>query len=116
MLAELAEEKIMQEYENFSGDRYEAIMKNSVKEALLNFCKQDEEFAQAVYQGGEFKDCMAEVAKGVGRGISDIEAYKRAVNYYFKGADIEFKMAIKLCPSEEEKPKKEIVLDLEDFI
>lgn len=52
-------------------------MKSAVRDALLEFCRQNEEFAQAVVQGGAFPDCMAAVAKGVGSSISDLEAYRR---------------------------------------
>ena len=38
-------------------------MKNAVMDALLEFSKQDEEFARAIVEGGSFKDCMAAVAK-----------------------------------------------------
>ena len=46
---------------------------------------------------------MAAVAKGVGNSISDLEAYRKAVQFYFKGADIRFHMVIDLCPAAEEK-------------
>ena len=51
--------------ETVSGQKENA-MAPSVREALTDFCRQDAEFAQAVAQGGSFKDCMATVAKGVG--------------------------------------------------
>lgn len=62
--------------ETVSGQKENA-MAPSVREALTDFCRQDAEFAQAVAQGGSFKDCMAAVAKGVGGSISDLEAYAR---------------------------------------
>ena len=51
-----------------SADRKASAMAPAVKEALLSFCEQDAEFAQAVAQGGSFKDCMDAVAKGVKAG------------------------------------------------
>lgn len=48
--------------ETVSGQKENA-MAPSVREALTDFCRQDAEFAQAVAQGGSFKDCMAAVAK-----------------------------------------------------
>lgn len=59
--------------ETVSGQKENA-MAPSVREALTDFCRQDAEFAQAVAQGGSFKECMAAVAKGVGGSISDLEA------------------------------------------
>lgn len=89
-----AEEKLEREMASGSFDRYGQIMKSGVHAALLDFCRQDGEFAQAVVQGGSFSDCMKAVAKGVGNGISDLEAYRRAVRFYFKGADVRFHMTV----------------------
>ena len=44
-------------------DKYGSAMKEAVQKALLDFCRQDDEFAQAVVQGGSFTDCMAAVGK-----------------------------------------------------
>lgn len=104
--------------ENVSGQKENA-MAPSVREALTDFCRQDAEFAQAVAQGGSFKDCMAAVAKGVGGSISDLEAYRKAVRFYFKGADVRFRMEIDLCPTAEEAPcpaAQKKILDIADFL
>lgn len=76
------------------------LMKKAVREALETFVRQDEEFAQAVVQGGTFEECMEAVSKNVGRGISDLDAYKRAVQFYFPGANVEFNMKIHVNPYE----------------
>ena len=103
-------------------DRYGEAMKSAVKEALLDFCRQEEEFAQAVVQGGSFKDCMAAVGKKIkGNAISDLEAYKTAVEFYFPGAAVSMKMNIDLCgdasgeaaPTPE--PGKGMIIDLSAF-
>ena len=103
-------------------DRYGETMKGAVKEALLDFCRQEEEFAQAVVQGGSFKDCMAAVGKKVkNNAISDLEAYKAAVEFYFPGAAVSMKMNIDLCgdasgeaaPTPE--PGKGMIIDLSAF-
>lgn len=70
----------------------------AVADALTDFCRQDDEFAQAVAQGGSFADCVDAVVKGVGSSISDLDAYRRAVQFYFPGADIKMQMSIDLCP------------------
>lgn len=114
-----AKEKLDGEIKSVSGNKEKA-MCSSVKEVLLNFCHQDDEFAQAVADGGSLKDCMEAVAKNVGSSISDLEAYRRAVQFYFKGADIRFQMTIDLigqldkdgAPADVMGPK---VLDLADF-
>lgn len=112
-----ARNKLDKEVKDVSGSK-EGAMKGAVKDALLTFCEQDEEFAQAVVQGGTFKGCMAAVAKGVGSSISDLEAYKKAVAFYFPGAGIHMTMTIDLCDSVDDEPgaaRGGIVLDLADF-
>ena len=108
-------------------DRYGEVMKQAVHDALLEFCRQDEEFSEAVAQGGSFKDCMAQVAKGVkGSGISDMEAFGLAVKFFFPGAGIDVKMTINLSDSvekeaatqkEQEKSEKRgpVMVSLNDF-
>ena len=108
-------------------DRYGEVMKQAVHTALMDFCRQDSEFAEAVAQGGTFKDCMAAVAKGVkGNAISDMEAYGLAVKFFFPGAGIDVKMTINLADSveqeaeakeEQEKSEKRgpVMVSLNDF-
>lgn len=104
-------------------DRYANIMKKDVEAALEDFCRQDEEFAQAVVQGGTFEDCMKKVATNCGNGLSDLEAFRRAVQFYFLGADIQFQMKIDLAPNdrddeetESEVVQRSVVLNLADFL
>lgn len=107
----------------------EKVMAPAVAAVLKDFCEQDAEFAQAVDQGGSFKDCMTAVAKGVGGSISDIDAYKKAVQFYFPGAEIRVQMSIDLVGAAADtspsalraatSPQGEargIVLNLEDFL
>lgn len=98
-------------------DRYGEIMKQSVHDALLEFCRQDEEFAQAVVQGKSFKACMDAVrAKVHDSALSDAEAWGAAVRFFFPGAGIDVRMTIDLCASvREDGPKQGPVIDLSDF-
>ena len=90
-------EKLSAENKSFKGNREASAMRSEVLAVLKNFCNQDAEFAQAIVQNDKtFSDCMAEVAKGCGSHISDLEAYKKAVRFYFKGADIKCTMQIDL--------------------
>ena len=109
-----AKEKLTKE---FSGkfDKYGEAMKTAVRDALLNFAEQNEEFAQAIVQGGGFGDCLKAVSKGIGSSISDLEAYKKAVSFYFPGADIEMSMKIRLEPESGEE-KDGLILDLSAFL
>ena len=103
---------------NVSGQK-EKIMAGPVAEQLKAFCRQEEEFAQAVCQGGTFPDCMKAVANGVGNSISDLEAYKRAVKFYFPGAKVDMQLTIDLigdaAKETKEQEKKPLVLSLLDF-
>lgn len=101
-------------------DKYANAMKASVRDALTEFCRQDDEFAQAVVQGGSFADCMKAVAKCVkGNALSDLEAWGAAVKFYFPGAGIRCEMKINLCADVDsgatETPKAGPVIDLSDF-
>jgi len=98
-------------------DRYGEAMKSAVVTALLEFCRQDDEFAQAVAQGGSVKDCMAAVGKEVkGGSISDMEAYGAAVRFFFPGAGIHVEMSIDLCDSVKKTEEKAgVVIDLTAF-
>lgn len=95
-------------------------MMRPVYDAIAEFCRQNEEFAQAVVQGGSFEQCMDAVAKGVGSSISDLDAYRRAVQFYFPGADIRVKMTVNLMASvEADAPQSAgapVVLDLFDLL
>ncbi|MBQ2785942.1 MAG: hypothetical protein IJF02_05515 [Oscillospiraceae bacterium] len=118
-------EKLKGERKSVSGQR-EEIMAEAVITAIKDFCVQDEKFAQAVVQGGTFADCMKAVAKDVGRSISDIDAYKKAVRFYLPEAKVKMQLAIELTgnSADENKPtaepvtetqKQNMILDLADF-
>lgn len=111
---EQALEKLDKEYQDFKGNNYEAAVKKDVADMLRDFCRQNDEFAQAVVQGGAFKDCVAAVVAGVRSTLSDLEAYNRAVMFYFQGAQVKMDLRIQLEPDTEEDGKL-IRLDFADF-
>lgn len=122
-MKELALRKLNEGLVKLNGSRHIEIMKRPVYLALCEFCEQNEEFAQAVMQGGSFEECMNAVAKNVGSAISDLDAYRRAVQFYFPGADINFQMTIKLCEDDvpeavehTEEGAAPVVLDLFDLL
>lgn len=98
--------------------REAGVMAGPVAEALAGFCRQEAEFAQAVVQGGGFDKCMAVVSKGAGKALSDLETYRRAVQFYFPGAEVRFHMTVDLVGTavEEEEPAKGLLLDFTDFL
>lgn len=102
-------EKLKKEYTEGkkSLGRAAVIMADGCLQALTSFINQDEEFADAVLQNSQtFINCMAVVEKNCGSGISDFEAYKRAVQFYFPGAEIEFCMKIHVNPFDLEQEEK----------
>lgn len=124
-----AKDKLNEEYKAFKGDRYEVRLKDKALNALLYFIEQDNEFAQAIVQGGSFADCMKAVKNKIKDDyISDNDTYREAARFYFPGSDILFTMTIKLNPHEEstenapaapaapaEKPKSALSLSLDDL-
>jgi hypothetical protein len=92
---EEAREKLRKELPGITGNK-EGAIKQAVMDALVNFAGQDEEFAQAIVQGGSFQDCMKAVCKGIGTSISDFEAYSRAAAFFFPGSKVRFEMHIDL--------------------
>ena len=123
---EQAKAKLEAQFKDVKGQK-EGAMKGAVRDALLSFADQNEEFAQAIVQGGSFADCMNKVAKGVGSHISDIDAYRKAVTFYFNGATVRVQMSVQLepvvegelppAPVAEEQAKNDcIVLSLDDFL
>jgi len=120
-------DKIDRDYSHGLYGAKESAMKKAVRDTLVEFCRQDDEFAQAVVQGGEFAQCMKAVASGVGSSISDLEAYRKAVQFYFPGAEIRMTMTIDLVGAaagkEDYQPKhaaagkpEGLVLDFTKFL
>ena len=121
-----ATEKLNVEMGKVSGQKEKA-MAPVVLDAIKDFCKQDAEFAQAVVQGGTFAECMKKVAAGVGNSISDLEAYSKAVQFYFPGAKVQMALTIDLIgdaagdsapmvqPAQVAAPKATMTLNLADF-
>lgn len=109
----LAVEKIDRELKEFKGDKYGKAVYTYVANVLRDFCQQNERFAEVVYKTKRsLSDCCAEIMKGCGSHISDIEVYRRATKMYFPNSEIEGVMRIVItgdAPDEkylEKEPKK----------
>lgn len=112
---EAAEKRLDDESKNGKFDKYGNAMKSAVKDALKEFARQDDEFAQAIAQGGSFTDCMAAVAKKIkSNSISDLDAYSAAAEFYFPGSKVKFQMRIEL--SEHEEKTDDLLIDLSAFL
>ena len=78
--------------------RHAQVIAKPTADALMEFCRQEPEFEQAIMQSGKtFDDCLAAITKGIGSAISDLEVYSRAVKFYFPVAAVRFRMEIDLC-------------------
>ena len=117
MYKEQAIEKLNNECKSFkSSDRKAVAVKDAVAYTLETFCEQDEEFAHAVVQTDKtLSDCCTEIMKGTGNSVSDLEVYKKAVNFYFPGADIKMTMEIDLIGSAAKPQGKVIKLSIDDL-
>jgi len=109
-LANQAVDKLRQEEAAFSGGLREQAIHKAVVATLKKFCEEDARFAQVFLKTRRtLSDCCVQIVRGVGNSISDIEVYRRAVQFYFPNSEIEFKMNILLtgeAPSEEEMARE----------
>lgn len=113
-MTEQAINKLDTEFKDCKGlSKKGAAVSSAVLNVLKNFCTQNAEFSQAVVQMDKpIKDCIESTVKDCGNVISDIEVYRKAVQFYFPGADIRFAMTIELgddgysndVKSDEQKP------------
>lgn len=86
----LAVEKINKELDEFHGDKYGDAVHTYVANILRDFCEQDERFAETVYKTKRtLSDCCAEIMKGCGQHLSDIEVYRRATKMYFPDSEVD---------------------------
>ena len=82
-------------------NKYAAVIAEPTAKALHGFCRQSEEFARAIAETDKtFKDCLKTITKDIGRAVSDIEVYQKAVEFFFPGAKVEFKMIIHMSEYE----------------
>ena len=90
-------EKLTAELTDAKLGKYETEVKNAVLRTICKFCEQNAEFRQAIEQSGKsFADCLKATVKGAGASLEDLEVYKRAVAFYFPGADIKCTMTLDL--------------------
>lgn len=101
----------LKQYLNYTENgRVQKIIASATAEALTTFCEQEPEFLQAVEQSGKtFDECLTHISSGVSAskpGISDMEVFKKAVQFYFSEADIKVVMTIDMCGKVEAEGKK----------
>ncbi len=91
-------EKLTAELTDAKLGKYENVVKPYVLDEICFFAEQNSEFAQAIEQSDKsFADCLKASVAGVKEHhISDLDCYKRAVAFYFPGADIKCTMTLDL--------------------
>lgn len=88
---------------------------SAVVQALKDFCAQNSEFERAVLDGDTVDKCIESTIKNAGSSISDLEVYKKAVGFYFKGATVKMTLTIDLGDEGFSNDKK-IELGLDDLL
>ena len=118
-MEEKAKEQLIKECEEFkSGSRQANATKTYVRDALISFCGQSEEFSRAVVDNaGKFKEACEAAVKGCGNCISDFDLYRKAAAYYFPGCVIEASMTIYMSKFDrKDQVENGISLNLDDLI
>ena len=92
-----AKKKLEEEDELFKGGRAAKSVQSYILRTLLSFVDQEPRFAEVVCNTQRtFSECCAAVVHNAGEVLSDLEAYRRAVQFYFPNAEISFTMGVKL--------------------
>ena len=83
-------------------NRYAKAIAEPVSQALQEFCRQEEEFACAVLDGGNIEECIDSIVKKITgkQAVSDLDVYQAAVEYYFPGAVIQCRMTVHMSEYE----------------
>lgn len=93
-IIEQAKEKIKTPITGKLNQKAGAINKPTAA-AMELFCEQSEEFARAIVECDKtFSDCLNAIVKDIGNAVSDFDVYSKAVEFFFPGAKVEFKMLI----------------------
>lgn len=92
-----AKSKLEAEDKLFKGGRAAKSVQSYVLRTLLGFVDQEPRFAEVVCNTQRtFSECCAAVVNNAGEVLSDLETYRRAVQFYFPNAEVSFSMNIKL--------------------
>ena len=88
----------------YVGNKYIEAVKNETFEMLCDLCNQSETFEKVIAESNKtLNQCFEEITKNIGSTISDIELYRRAVQFYCPDANVYFDMRIEM-PNEKTVP------------
>ena len=114
---EFVKEKIQKELaetQNKGSQKVKAVATH-VAEKLIKFA-ENKTFGLAIQESElTLADCCKEILKDVKSHISDIEVYKRAAQFYFPTADIEFTMDILVSDQDKSTNGQKISISFEDL-
>ena len=92
-----AKTKLEDENKAFKGSREARAVRDYILKTLIYFADQEPRFAEGICNTKRtFSECCAAVVHNAGGMISDLDAYRRAVQFYFPNAEVEFVMNVKL--------------------
>ena len=104
-----AKTKLEDENKAFKGSREARAVRDYILKTLICFADQEPRFAEVICNTKRtFSECCAAVVHNAGGTISDLDAYRRAVQFYFPNAEVEFIMNVKLtgaAPTADEMQK-----------
>lgn len=115
-IIEQAKKKIDEEDKNFTGDQFGMVVHKDLAETLKNFCDV-EWFAESILKSGKtLSDCCKAILSDVQQGISDVETYKRAVEFFVPGSTVKCQFSV--CRSWEDAwtPTDRGVISLLDLL
>ena len=120
---EAAIEKLQQTKKGDLKDLKAKVFFAPTLEVLIDFCQQDVRFARAVLKEDKnLVDCLAGIAKGVGSACSDLDVYRKAVQYWLSDAEISMQLSIYFTSEEKTDDatktgfaRSAMVLNLLDF-
>lgn len=93
-IIEQARQKLAEEEKNFKGDQFGEVVYKDLTRTLQQFC-EEEWFAEAITQSPKtLSDCCKTILSGVEQGISDVEVYKRAVEFYVPGSTVKCQLSV----------------------
>ncbi len=108
--------KLLNEDKSVSKNPQRAFMKQYIVDVLCDFCRQSEAFAQAVVSDGKsVSACIEAIKLDNSRYLSDVDAYKQAVQYYFPEAMIHNTLQI-VIPQKSQTSAKILNLSFADLL
>lgn len=93
-IVEQAKQKLENDVTNFKGDQCGRVVYKDLAKTLEQFCSEDW-FAEAILNSDKtLSECCKAILSDVHQGISDVEVYKRAVEFYVPGSTVKCQLSV----------------------